>query len=281
MRYAQLVMGPAGSGKSTYCSAVSQHIENERNSAIVVNLDPAAEHFEYTPTIDIRELIHIDDAMEDELLHFGPNGGLVFCMEYLIENQEWLKDQLGDDDDDYVIFDLPGQIELYTHMKTVKQLAELLQNWGFNVCSVMLIDSQFMVDGPKFISGTMAALSVMINLELPHINVLSKMDLLSKTARKHLDDYLEPDARALMSDVKTNTAWGKKYRHLSNRIGQMIEDYSLVQFVPLNIKDETSISNLQLTINTMIQYGEDHDVRMTDFDELDEDDTAEGVESYD
>ncbi|VVC44595.1 GPN-loop GTPase,P-loop containing nucleoside triphosphate hydrolase [Cinara cedri] len=281
MRYAQLVMGPAGSGKSTYCSAVSQHIENEKNSVIVVNLDPAAEHFEYTPTVDIRELIHIDDAMEDELLHFGPNGGLVFCMEYLIENQEWLKDQLGDDDDDYVIFDLPGQIELYTHMKTVKQLAELLQNWGFNVCSVMLIDSQFMVDGPKFISGTMAALSVMINLELPHINVLSKMDLLSKTARKHLDSYLEPDTRALLSDVKNNTTWGKKYRHLSNRIGQMIEDYSLVQFVPLNIKDENSISDLQLTINTMIQYGEDQDVRMTDFDQLDEDDTAEGAESYD
>lgn len=36
----------------------------------------------------------------------------------------------------------------------------------------------------------MAALSVMINLELPHVNVLSKMDLLSKTARKHLDRYL-------------------------------------------------------------------------------------------
>lgn len=72
---------------------------------------------------------------------------------YLIENQDWLKEQLGDDDDDYILFDLPGQIELYTHMKTVKQLAELLQNWGFNVCSVMLVDSQFMVDGPKFISG--------------------------------------------------------------------------------------------------------------------------------
>lgn len=61
----------------------------------------------------------------------------------------------------------------------------------------------------------------------------------------------------------------------------MIEDYSLVKFVPLNIKDEDSISDLQLTINTMIQYGEDQDVRMTDFDELDEDDNAEGVENYD
>lgn len=61
----------------------------------------------------------------------------------------------------------------------------------------------------------------------------------------------------------------------------MIEDYSLVQFVPLNIKDEESISNLQLTINTMIQYGEDQDVRTTDFDQPDSDDNAGGVEEFD
>ena len=32
-----------------------------------------------------------------------------------------------------------------------------------------------MVDGGKFISGAMAALSVMVNLEVPHVNVLSKV----------------------------------------------------------------------------------------------------------
>lgn len=93
--------------------------------------------------------------------------------------------------------------------------------------------------------------------------------------------YLEPDARALLSDVKSHTSWGKKYRHLSKRIGQMIEDYSLVQFVPLNIKDEESISGLLYTINTMIQYGEDQDVRMADFDQQDSDDNAGGVEEFD
>jgi hypothetical protein len=33
--------------------------------------------------IDIRDLIEIDDAMDDQALRFGPNGGLVFCMEYV------------------------------------------------------------------------------------------------------------------------------------------------------------------------------------------------------
>ena len=29
--------------------------------------------------------------MEDEEMKFGPNGGLVFSMEFLIENTEWLE----------------------------------------------------------------------------------------------------------------------------------------------------------------------------------------------
>lgn len=109
MRYGQLVMGPAGSGKSTYCSAVVQHAAEQGKVIQVVNLDPAAEYFDYEPTADVRELIHVDDAMEDESLRFGPNGGLVFCMEYLLENSEWLKEQLGDDEDDYILFDCPGK----------------------------------------------------------------------------------------------------------------------------------------------------------------------------
>ena len=54
---------------------------DERKTLDVVNLDPAAEHFDYQPLADIKELITVDDAMEDEELKFGPNGGLVFCME--------------------------------------------------------------------------------------------------------------------------------------------------------------------------------------------------------
>jgi len=43
------------------------------------NLDPAAEKFEYEPSIDIRDLITLDDVMEE--MDLGPNGGLVYCFE--------------------------------------------------------------------------------------------------------------------------------------------------------------------------------------------------------
>lgn len=30
---------------------------------------------------DVRDLISINDVMEDEELRLGPNGGLIFCLE--------------------------------------------------------------------------------------------------------------------------------------------------------------------------------------------------------
>lgn len=210
-----------------------------------------------------------------------------FTSRYLIENQEWFKEQLcggggdeddaefdaGEPDDDYIIFDMPGQIELYTHLNVGRQLVELLTSWNFRVASVFLLDSQFMIDGAKFLSGTMAALSVMVNMELPHINVLSKMDLLSKSARNQLDKYLEPDARALLGQVTNEqSAWGRKYRKLSEAIGNLIEDFSLVRFTPLNLNDEESIADLLMIIDNIIQYGEDADVKQRDFEEPDPDD---------
>lgn len=59
---------------------MQQHGIDSRKTIDVVNLDPAAEYFDYKPLVDIRELIQLDDAMDDEF-NFGPNGGLVFCME--------------------------------------------------------------------------------------------------------------------------------------------------------------------------------------------------------
>lgn len=71
----------------------------------------------------------------------------------LLENRDWLEEQLGDVDDDYILFDCPGQIELYTHLSVMRKIVDLLQGWNFRICVVFLIDSQFMVDGAKFISG--------------------------------------------------------------------------------------------------------------------------------
>lgn len=39
----------------------------------------------------------------------------------------------------------------------------------------------------QFISGVMAALSAMVSLEIPQVNIMTKMDLLSPKAKKEIE----------------------------------------------------------------------------------------------
>ncbi|XP_010855697.1 PREDICTED: GPN-loop GTPase 3 isoform X2 [Bison bison bison] len=233
-----------------------QHCEALNRSVQVVNLDPAAEHFNYSVMADIRELIEVDDVMEDSTLQFGPNGGLVFCMEYFANNFDWLENCLGHVEDDYILFDCPGQIELYTHLPVMKQLVQQLEQWEFRVCGVFLVDSQFMVESFKFISGILAALSAMISLEIPQVNIMTKMDLLSKKAKKEIEKFLDPDMYSLLDD-STSDLRSKKFKKLTNAICGLIDDYSMVRFLPYDQSDEESMNIVLQHIDFAIQYGED------------------------
>ena len=120
-RYGQVIIGPPGSGKSTYCHGVQQLLSNSKSKdTLLVNLDPANDTLPYTCDIDIRDLITVEDIMEE--YNLGPNGALVYCMSYLNEHLNWLLDLLMDKKETYVIFDLPGQVELYTHDNTMTDI---------------------------------------------------------------------------------------------------------------------------------------------------------------
>ena len=119
MKVCQLVIGPAGSGKSTFCETMKLHCDAANRVIHLVNLDPAAEDFKYPVSVDIRELISLEDAMEE--CELGPNGGLLFCLEYLEENVEWLMEALeAYGEEDYLLVDCPGQIEAYSHLSVFK-----------------------------------------------------------------------------------------------------------------------------------------------------------------
>ena len=80
--YAQLVIGPAGAGKTTYCLTLKEHCLAAGRSAYIVNLDPAAHLLPYEPDFDIRDLVRQVEVMP--ALELGPNGALVFCFEAMI-----------------------------------------------------------------------------------------------------------------------------------------------------------------------------------------------------
>lgn len=96
----------------------------------------------------------------------------------------------------------------------------------------------------------------MVRIELPHINVLSKMDLIEQNGPldfnldfytdvldlKYLDAFLDKDPRL------------KKYSKLNKAIAGVIEDFSLVSFIPLNIMDKKSVANLIASIDKSNGY---------------------------
>lgn len=66
---------------------------------------------EYKPTIDIADLIKLEEVMSIHKL--GPNGALIYCMEFLEANIDWLMKKILNLKDHYFLLDCPGQVIIY------------------------------------------------------------------------------------------------------------------------------------------------------------------------
>eukprot|EP00124_Ichthyophonus_hoferi_P006014 Ihof_evm2s1120 gene=Ihof_evmTU2s1120 len=119
MVFGQMVIGPPGSGKTTYCTGMKEFL-----TQLGRWVRPT-----YEPTINLSELINLEDVMEK--LELGPNGGLVYCMEYLEQNIDWLQDKLKELEGYYILFDCPGQVELYTHHKSIHNIVRQLEKMNY------------------------------------------------------------------------------------------------------------------------------------------------------
>ncbi|KAI6783703.1 GPN-loop GTPase 3-like protein [Emericellopsis cladophorae] len=298
-KFGTMVMGPAGAGKSTFCAALITHLNLNRRSSFYVNLDPAAESFEHQPDLDIKDLISLHDAMEE--VGLGPNGGLIYCFEFLMENLDWLTESLDGLTEDYlIIFDMPGQIELYTHIPILPTLMRFLSQPGsldVRMAAVYLLEATFVVDRAKFFAGTLSAMSAMLMLEVPHINVLSKMDLVKgQVKKKDMKKFLTPDT-ALMDDDpveherrlrageedaddefkrpddKDQVMKGTSFRKLNRAVAGLIENFSMVNYLKLDVTNEDSVAAILSYIDDCIQFHEAQDPKEPkdeDFEEGDE-----------
>ncbi|KAL5356987.1 putative ATP binding protein [Aspergillus floccosus] len=280
-KFGVLVMGPAGAGKTTFCNALIQHLQTTRRSCFYVNLDPAAETFSYEPDLDIRELITLEDVMEE--MGLGPNGGLIYCFEFLLQNLDFLSEALDPLSEEYlIIFDMPGQIELYTHVPLLPSLVQFLSRAGplnINLCAAYLLESTFVVDKPKFFAGTLSAMSAMLMLEMPHVNILTKMDQVrDMVSRRELKRFTTVDVQALQDDdvpdagrdesaavvdpASTDALLsGGSFKQLNRAVAQLIDDFSMVSFLQLNVQDEDSVAAVLSYIDDAIQFHEAQEPR--------------------
>ncbi|KAH0820372.1 hypothetical protein GEV33_002418 [Tenebrio molitor] len=216
-----------GSGKTTYCGKVCDFYKDKLNRKVeVVNLDPANENMNYKPAIDVMKLVTVEDVMDS--LNLGPNGALMYCMEYLEENFDWLLNQLVQIKNSYLIFDMPGQVELYTHHNSIKNIFGKLEKIGYHLCAVHMVDSHYCSDPAKFISTLLLSLSTMMQIDVLNL------------------DYL--------LDLLDDGPLTKKYKKLNAALIELIQDYSLVCFILLDVKSEKSLLNLKSAVDKANGY---------------------------
>jgi len=250
MPFGQVVLGPPGAGKTVYCHGMQQFLRGVDRKTAVVNLDPANEQIPYDCAVDVADLISIEDVMNAHDL--GPNGALIFCLEFLEKNVDWLLEKLAPfKDANYFLFDLPGQVELYTHHDSLRRVLDVLQRQGFRLTVVHLVDSFYCSAPGHFIAACALSLSAMLQLEMPHVNVLSKVDLIEKFGRLKASLAVYTDASDLESvvDMLEGQPGMKKYEKLSRALAEVIVDFGLVSFETLNIQDKESVLRLLKVID--------------------------------
>ncbi|KAI9836399.1 MAG: hypothetical protein M1819_001429 [Sarea resinae] len=215
MPFAQLVIGPPGSGKSTYCDGMHQFMSAIGRKCSVVNLDPANDHTSYPCALDVRDLVTLDEIMEEEEL--GPNGGVLYALEELENNFEWLEQGL-------------------------KKLE-----------AIHLTDSHALTLPSLYISTLLLSLRSMLQLSLPHLNVLTKIDNLATYPPLpfNLDFYTEPqDLTYLLPHLEAESPHlSTKFGALNAAIVELVQDFNLVGFETLAVEDKTSMMHLLRSID--------------------------------
>lgn len=236
-RFGQLVIGPPGSGKTTYVAAMAELLTSLGRKVAIVNLDPGNENMSYTAAVDVAELVQVEEVMDT--MRLGPNGGLLYAVQFVRTNLEWLDTQLAAvDQGAYLMFDCPGQVELFTADSNMKEIIDHLTSQDLRLTCVNLVDSHHCSDAGKFVSVCLTSLTSMLQIALPHVNLLSKVDLVEKYGKLQfsLDYYTDVMDLEYLVDTFPEDNFTKKYKLLNEALTGLISDYSLVNFVPITVK---------------------------------------------
>lgn len=161
-----LVVGTAGSGKSTFTLNFSEYLRKKGYWAETVNLDPASPPI-YETEWDVRRFVKAEEVMKE--FNLGINGALLKSVEMA---QQYITGLIPDAE--YVIIDTPGQMELFLYSDFGEKVVENLK--GFSAC-LFIVDSTRVSSPENFISVIAQSAVVSLRLSIPALTVFNKCDL--------------------------------------------------------------------------------------------------------
>jgi GTPase SAR1 family protein len=199
-----LVVGMAGSGKTTLISALQQSTivedlttlqddsleqkpeavdsQPRQMPAYCINLDPATLDVPYSPSIDIRDTVDYKQVMQQH--HLGPNGAIMTSLNLYATKFDQvihILEQRADQQElsEFLLVDTPGQIEAFTWSASGNILSESLAS-TFPTVLVFVVDTVRCASSPNtFMSNMLYACSIYYRTRLPLVIAFNKTDVVS------------------------------------------------------------------------------------------------------
>ena len=191
-----IVLGMAGSGKTTFVQRLAADLcAGRRQGAEVkkppylINLDPACMEVPFPANVDIRDTVNYKEVMKQYGL--GPNGAIVTSLNLFATKFDQVLNLLEKKRGacDWVIFDTPGQIEVFTWSASGNIITEALAA-QFPTVVVYVMDTVRSVNPVTFMSNMLYACSILYKTRLPFVIAMNKNDVVDhKFAVEWMEDF--------------------------------------------------------------------------------------------
>jgi GPN-loop GTPase len=121
-----IVMGMAGSGKTTFVRKLCSYLADKDLKSYNINLDPAVIKTPFPAHIDIRDSVKYKQVMKKYQL--GPNGSIITSLNLFATQFDQVVSLIEKKQDQfkYVVIDTPGQIEVFSMSASGQVITESL-----------------------------------------------------------------------------------------------------------------------------------------------------------
>ena len=245
-------VGMAGSGKSSLTGAYLDWLRSKDRDVIVVNLDPGATSLPYTPDIDAKKYVDIEQLKLDYGL--GPNGALIMASDILANHVEEIREEIKGNNPETVLVDTPGQIELFAFREGGRFLANELVEEGGAV--IYLMDAPFTRSPLNYISNLYLAAAIYSRIPQPQIHVLSKSDMITEDEIEKIIEWTSDldrlDHELLNSKEQNLTLITRDLANAVFATGLVSEP------IPVSSKDNSGLLDLDVAVTRILSGGEEN-----------------------
>jgi len=235
-----IIVGMAGSGKTTFMQRITSHLHGSSNPGYVINLDPAVTYMPFSANIDIRDTVKYKNVMKQYGL--GPNGAIITSLnlfatrfdqvlqfvekrntsvEYVCYLIQYILIifyfKLISTTFSYVLVDTPGQIEVFNWSASGTIITEAIASLGPTVM-VYIVDTARSTNPSTFMSNMLYACSILYKSKLPLIVVFNKVDVVRHDFALEWMSDCEKFEEATMNDETFMSS-------LTRSMGMVLEEF--------------------------------------------------------